>query len=202
MQTFLPYPSFSMSAHALDNQRLNKQITECYQLLNALLAGGGWNHHPAAKMWAGHEGALVAYAFFCYEEFVARGGAASHKSWAKIEEQYGHLLGTDPTWIGDEDFHSSHRARLLHKGNIDVARKRIKIYLNDICSDLTIDQWVQNQISPFKRTFLRDLTVRQLARITEFLDSQGIPSTNNWYEQFGWSEEPSDEYFWPVATAA
>jgi hypothetical protein len=36
MQTFLPYKDFDLSAKALDNKRLNKQILEGYQILNVL----------------------------------------------------------------------------------------------------------------------------------------------------------------------
>lgn len=61
MQTFLPYPSFTLSAICLDNKRLNKQILECDQILNALAPGStsGWRNHPAVKMWRGYEPALL-----------------------------------------------------------------------------------------------------------------------------------------------
>jgi hypothetical protein len=36
MQTFLPYPAVRDSLDSLDNKRLNKQILECYQILNVL----------------------------------------------------------------------------------------------------------------------------------------------------------------------
>lgn len=56
MQTFLPYTNTLDAARALDNKRLNKQILECYQILNVLSGrskGNGWKNHPAVLMWKG-----------------------------------------------------------------------------------------------------------------------------------------------------
>lgn len=62
MQTFLPYPDFAATARVLDQRRLGKQRVEALQLQRALtVPGHGWRHHPAARMWAGHEEALVRY---------------------------------------------------------------------------------------------------------------------------------------------
>ncbi len=54
MQTFLPSANPVTSARLLDSKRLNKQILECYQILNVLSGkskGGGWRNHPAVLMW-------------------------------------------------------------------------------------------------------------------------------------------------------
>lgn len=62
MQTFLPYADFSGSAAALDPRRLGKQRVEAIQVLRGLTVPGyGWRHHPAVRMWAGYEEALVRY---------------------------------------------------------------------------------------------------------------------------------------------
>lgn len=64
MQTFMPHKSFDKTAEILDNKRLNKQILECYQVLNVLSnpdPRAGWRNHPAVKMWRGHEFALYNY---------------------------------------------------------------------------------------------------------------------------------------------
>ena len=46
----------------LDPLRLGKQRVEALQILRALTVPGyGWRHHPAVKMWAGYEEALVRY---------------------------------------------------------------------------------------------------------------------------------------------
>jgi len=64
MQTFLPSSSFTESAKMLDSKRLNKQILECYQILNVLSGKsptGGWRNHPAVLMWKGYERGLWKY---------------------------------------------------------------------------------------------------------------------------------------------
>ena len=66
MQTFLPYEDFEKSARVLDDKRLGKQRSESIIILKTLLGvyekegRKGWPHHPATKMWAGHEVALLA----------------------------------------------------------------------------------------------------------------------------------------------
>jgi hypothetical protein len=65
MQTFLPFPAKRNSLDALDNKRLNKQILECYQILNVLSGNSksnAWRNHPAVLMWEGAEQELYRYA--------------------------------------------------------------------------------------------------------------------------------------------
>ena len=76
MQTFLPYPDFAASAGVLDGRRLGKQRVEALQILRALTRKHyGWKHHPAVRMWAGHEEALASYAMEICAEWVRRGHA-------------------------------------------------------------------------------------------------------------------------------
>ena len=116
MQTFLPYANFEQSAKVLDRSRLGKQRVEGYQILKALLLGKGWIHHPATKQWAGHEIWLCYYITVICDEWTGRGYADS------IVEKVRDLLlehplsvGTKPEWLGNEEYHSSHRANLLRK---------------------------------------------------------------------------------------
>ena len=115
MQTFLPYKSFHASAQALDYRRLGKQRVEARQILKALATGGGWSNHPATKMWRGCESALILYSNICIKEWISRG----YNNTMKILEQPELIL---PQWLGDLDFHSAHRAALLHK-DFDYYRK-------------------------------------------------------------------------------
>ena len=113
MQTFMPYPDFDKSAKSLDRQRLGKQRVEVIQLLNALLKGGGWKNHPAAKMWAGFESALARYGVeICYE-WQSRGYKDSCME--KIIELAAPNSATLPAWIGNEEFHRSHQSNLIRK---------------------------------------------------------------------------------------
>ena len=114
MQTFLPYRDFRKSLSILDWRRLGKQRVEAHQVLNVLLERTdtkGWRNHPITRMWAGYEDALKMYFNLCVEEWVYRGYNNTMvledvPEWGKIKY---------PHWLGNELFHSSHRANLLRK---------------------------------------------------------------------------------------
>lgn len=124
MQTFLPLPDFAASARCLDRPRLNKQRSEILQLLRALLVkGAGWSHHPAAKMWKGHEGSLALYGLQICGEWIGRGFADScHDKIAETCLVAGIDDPTLPAWLGDEDFHRSHKSNLLRKDPVWYGR--------------------------------------------------------------------------------
>ena len=76
MQTFLPHTNILYAARALDSKRLNKQILECYQILNVLSGrskGNGWKNHPAVLMWKGYERGLWQYVQAMVREAKLRG---------------------------------------------------------------------------------------------------------------------------------
>ena len=116
MQTFLPYKSFKKSFKTLDYRRLGKQRVEAYQVLNILLdrtdnPNGGWRNHPITEMWKGYENALKHYLNLCIEEWMERG----YNNTMNFEPIEGDIVY--PHWLGNESFHSSHRANLLRKDN-------------------------------------------------------------------------------------
>ena len=118
MQTFLPYEHFEASAKCLDRQRLGKQRVEVYQILRALRGiTKGWRNHPATKMWAGHEDALVEYGLWCCAEWARRGYVdnLAPKIRALASDLYEKADRSYPEWLGMDALHSSHRAALLRK---------------------------------------------------------------------------------------
>lgn len=115
MQTFLPYSDFPMSARSLDNRRLGKQRVETLQILNALTNPKyGWQSHPAVKMWRGHVPSLVIYGLAICDEWKRRGfnDTCAEKIAAHMPDDTGF---SHPRWIGNADFHASHRSNLLRK---------------------------------------------------------------------------------------
>lgn len=123
MQTFLPFEDFQASACVLDRMRLGKQRVECKQILQALKNGPyqvgedgirktPWYNHPATKMWMGHEQALIRYSIEVCERWIGLGYSDSllphFKSLWKRRVAY-------PKWLGNSDFHRSHRSNLLRK---------------------------------------------------------------------------------------
>ena len=127
MQTFLPYADFEESARALDPKRLGKQRVECIQVLRGLTVPTyGWRHHPAVKMWRGHEEALGRYAFTVCEVWTELGfGDTCAATLGSDLAAYGvpavrtqpelAAAGALPSWLGEEEFHRSHRSSLLRK---------------------------------------------------------------------------------------
>lgn len=126
MQTFLPLPDFRASARCLDDKRLGKQRVECKQILLCLgVPVGehtprqkGWMTHPAVLMWRGHELALVEYAIIICQEWAGRNFtdrlAPQFAAAGAALRAAGHDL-TYPAWLGDPEFHASHRSNLLRK---------------------------------------------------------------------------------------
>jgi len=124
MQTFLPFADFVRSAAALDTVRLGKQRVETLQVMRALtIANYGWRHHPVARMWRGFRPALMAYQEAVCDEWERRGHADTCRLKTLVELDVDQLDGTAyrarefslPPWLGDEEFHRSHRSNLLRK---------------------------------------------------------------------------------------
>ena len=141
MQTFLPYPSFVESARCLDNKRLGKQRVEVLTILRVLECGPyqmlldngtwiksiefhpkhplyrktPWYNHPAVKMWRGYEEALTTYGYFICSEWSENRGFKD--SCRDLISKYDKVLVdyTSPHWLGNEQFHASHRSNLLRK---------------------------------------------------------------------------------------
>lgn len=110
MQTFLPHPDFRESLAALDYRRLGKQRVEAMQLIRALTGvSAGWRNHPAAVMWEGHLDALKLYHDLSIDEWVRRGYRNTMVKYNVEGEP------SMPPWVGDADFHASHRSNLLRK---------------------------------------------------------------------------------------
>lgn len=116
MQTFLPYPSFTKSAAALDRQRLGKQRVEVLQIVRALRGESrGWTNHPATHMWRNHVTALIDYGLAICDEWTRRGyrdGVAAKLRDYRMSDLTCNGL---PPWLGDEAFHAAHRAKLVEK---------------------------------------------------------------------------------------
>jgi hypothetical protein len=89
--------------------------------------GSGWRHHPAVKMWAGYEEALVRYGLDMVSVWIGTGGAdttggtmladlagACGTTVVRTHKEL-EAAGDLPPWLGDEALHLSHRSALLRK---------------------------------------------------------------------------------------
>ena len=116
MQTFLPYPDFVESARVLDWRRLGKQRVEAQQLLRAITArAGGWQAHPAARMWQGYAHALAVYGQIMVNEWTRRGYRTSMSFRLAEAAELAVLAVVMPPWVGSPEFHAAHRSALLRK---------------------------------------------------------------------------------------
>ena len=115
MQTFLPFADFTRSAATLDPRRLNKQRVEAFQILRAITDDTyGWQHHPAVTMWRGHQHALAVYGLAMCAAWDARGGADDADLAGRIAA-FKTGPADRPHWLGDPEFHRSHRSNLSRK---------------------------------------------------------------------------------------
>ena len=122
MQTFLPYDDFAKSALVLDRLRLGKQRVETLQIAKVISGeSNGWSNHPAVLMWHGYPEALMCYQTAVCDEWTNRGYVDS------CLDKTAHILGVPPvsqrklpedllpSWLGNEEFHISHRSNLVRK---------------------------------------------------------------------------------------
>lgn len=128
MQTFLSESTFEESAAALDSKRLNKQLLEGRQMLNALSGNQkGFVNHPATAMWRGYEGSFLHYLAAVSAEMNKR-GIQTEKNWQAIIDLFdGHGGTLDasnlfPHWwysdpVSKDRIMWTHRANLYAKDN-------------------------------------------------------------------------------------
>lgn len=146
MQTFLPYSDYSQCAAILDNKRLNKQILECYQILNILSGqskSNAWAHHPAVLMWAGAESHLYNYTMAMVKEANKR-GIRTDKNVSNLQSLHNKCKKSwgysTPTWYKPNHVryvNTTHRTNLYRKDPIIYAEfsKYINSEYNKPCCD-------------------------------------------------------------------
>lgn len=90
----------------MDKLRLNKQILECRQILDALNGAKAWSNHPCVLQYRGYEGWLQDY-IKCLE-FYVRGNVQMSSAWS--------ILANDirPDWHSQE-YYDQMKRRLYTK---------------------------------------------------------------------------------------
>lgn len=143
MQTFLPVDNFEQSARYLDKRRRGKQRVEGLQIINSLRSGPGaaWYNHPATRMWKGYEDCLFKYVGTIIKIWKLNG--CKDTIWGKLDSMWSGPLTfpqlvdypqdelskiiSVPFWLGDEEFHRSHRSNLLRKN-----KEHYSQYFNEV----------------------------------------------------------------------
>jgi len=158
MQTFLPSADPSISASLLDNKRLNKQILECYQILNVLSGkskGNGWRNHPAVLMWKGYERGLWHYVQAMVYEARKRGIRTENNEFNlnALKDQCWDLWGNDaPSFWSDNNklmrVTTTHKASLFDKDPIYYAKfayAKHSVY-NSPCCPTCKFYWITHEL--------------------------------------------------------
>lgn len=133
MQTFITHSDPNamlvamVTASQLDSPRLGKQRVEAKQIFQ-----GSFPHHPATKMWKGHEQALALYGHVMCSEWIKRGCMDTLRPYFEnlYHEHMDQVIewvaqdpdGSDaipvinwPWWFGEPHMVASHRDKLLRK---------------------------------------------------------------------------------------
>ena len=192
MQTFLPYDNYEQSVESLDDARLRKQCVEVGQILDAIIYKTGWKNHPVSKMFKNHTNSLVTYGLYACVEAKMR-GFKWEKNYDKTVGFYNHQNCDDmPEWVGDQELHDSHKARLLEKGLFDVVCGRIKKHFKI----KSFNKWLKQNIKLEKN----QLRVEHLPYFQNIINENNIPDYGmvNFYEQFKWQVKIGTPYKWPI----
>lgn len=128
IQTWLPYPSLSLSVAALSPDHLitqrwqNWQLISllcCYHLSEYTLASCVWKHHPLVLQWRDHLPLLIQY-----QRNVCRIDAGNSGILEKCEMLFEEAVSQEaceaevsivPAWLGSTAYHQSHQSNLIRK---------------------------------------------------------------------------------------
>jgi len=78
----------------------------------------GWASHPCTEMWCNNTLALMLYGDCCIREWVRRG--YNNNMPLMLSREYTDVTpdmrkAVMPDWLGNENFHASHRSNLIRK---------------------------------------------------------------------------------------
>ncbi len=114
LNTLLPFPSFEQSAQCLDRQRLGYQRIQVIQLLHDCLHTK--SKEPIVQMWRPYTPSLAKYGIKICAEWKSRGYIDNcFKKILTLEPRTALWIHYLPEWLGNEEFHDSHKSYLLRK---------------------------------------------------------------------------------------
>lgn len=183
VNTFLPFKDFGVSARCLDNDRLKKQLVEVYTLLKVLRGEtDAWKSHPCSLQWAGYEDSLKWFGWYVFMACFARG--------FKVEPLQYKLpkWGEDPHWLGNENFHFSHRAKLKYKGRVD----RVTYSLRSHLGVRSINSWLASKGFNQKN----QLQIGEVLELERLAKKWKVEMPENHYSHFDAPDDNSVPYFW------
>ena len=118
MNVFVPYANPLETAKCLDRLRLNKQVIECSQILNAIDGTGkGWVNHPVTKMYKPYRQWLYRYmqCLECYIRYIKAKDGCSKDSYLIQSVLWGEKADKIRPFFLTNDFCDQHKRRLFTK---------------------------------------------------------------------------------------
>lgn len=114
--TLFPHIGFFKSVRPLDDARLSKQRQDALKILKGLMGDPEVPYHLSQEAWGGFEYALGVYGMTACSEWQNKRHHRDNLAFEihKILECVPHDL-TMPPWMGDLNFHRSHRSYLIRK---------------------------------------------------------------------------------------
>lgn len=110
MQVFLPFISPLETACCLDKRRLNKQVIECKQILNALAGNSkAWLNHPVTQMYKNHT-LWLEYYMLCLQSYF--------KGDLNMAEKYNNIAILKTPYFISEGYCVHMRKRLYTKDKL------------------------------------------------------------------------------------
>lgn len=130
MITFMPMINYREALRSLDDARLDKQILEVEQIVNAIMdPEDGYRNHPCTRMWSPYVLNLLTYGIYAVGVWAERQrknpmerDSRMYSRQVAIANHMGSMRAAKshqiPMWVGDIDFHESHRSNLIRKDPI------------------------------------------------------------------------------------
>ena len=119
MQVFI-VGSILETAQVLDKKRLNKQIIECQQILDALNGAKAWSNHPVVLQYRGYEKWLELY-MLClvqYQKSCNNSISENEKSdWIHLASEFSDKAFKHKPPFHNEEFFNQMKRRLYTKNS-------------------------------------------------------------------------------------
>lgn len=117
---FLPYPDYQKTAAALAEVTLNHEIFAICELMECVHQTERSQEVDVdsrlLSAWQGHEVSLIELGLTCLDEFAKRGKQLlirERMAWHMDCATSGEFSMEKPAWVGDDDIHTSHKAKLI-----------------------------------------------------------------------------------------
>jgi hypothetical protein len=212
VQTFLPDSrGYAASLYVLDTQRLGKQRVEGMQLLLANLGLdkefrpriSSWRNHSAARMWHGHEYALLEYIVTSSALYRRRGIELRGQGYSDTVAWTSTYAWQYATFARYQES-AANEWRLLEVVGVEADAKRLTEFLMFAPPDevrARPPMWTDPPLWFGNEAFHRSHQSNLLRKAHTMTDKQmafaRIP--RDYYDQF-WPNVPDDlPYVWPVA---